>query len=297
MSPLAWAWNGGNRIITGAIVPWPPWWWNVILIVNQTTYIPALRAATGLRHTSVAWMMSWLIRVRNHFHKADGWHTHWSSVTTMTTRYDGFEGYHFLFPTRKPSRLNIIYRTSINCQSPEWNPHARLFDEMNVLWPMRKAFCNNPQRRSIMQFYTDAGSLIDAGTPTSESISVVPRVPVGISNSWRLFVNAIRSTVEVTYDGYAQSEIIPNQPKSISSARPRSPDTSWHQKSCLSSMSLDYEAIALHSEKPLRLNASVVLACPICGRMSHPWLTTDGTPSVDFMTLLYFSLISTHSSA
>jgi hypothetical protein len=75
------------------------------------------------------------------------------------------------------------------------------------------------QRRSIMQSHTDAGSLIDAGD-TSESISVVPRVlSTSLTLNDRLFVNAIRSTVEV-YDGYVKAETIPKPTKStISSAK------------------------------------------------------------------------------
>jgi hypothetical protein len=68
----------------------------------------------------------------------------------MTARYDGFEIYLFLVSHAKAFKAEYHIPSHQLTASPEWNPHARLFDEMERAMTNEEGFsCNNPQRRSI----------------------------------------------------------------------------------------------------------------------------------------------------
>jgi hypothetical protein len=114
------------------------------------------------------------------------------------------------FPSRKPTKREYqeCRHIEMTADSPEWNPHARLFDENEHAMTDEEGFLKPASRRqSIMELRTNAGSLFDA-TDTSELISVVPRVLSDISNMLNdcLFVRAIRLTVELTYDDYIKAK-------------------------------------------------------------------------------------------
>jgi hypothetical protein len=104
----------------------------------------------------------------------------------MISRYLwDFRGNISYFPTRKPT--NQEYREcrhmELTADSPDWDPHSRLFDaNENAMTDEEGYIKRSSRRRTIMKMKTDAGLLVDANN-TSKSISAV---------------SAILSKVEVT---------------------------------------------------------------------------------------------------
>ena len=108
----------------------------------------------------------------------------------------------------------------LTADSPEWDPHSRLFDANEHAMTDEDGFVKiHSRRRDIMATKTDIGSQADA-QDVSEAISAVPRTSSDASNTLhdRLFVSAVRSKVEVTHDEFVQSKITP-KPMKVASAK------------------------------------------------------------------------------
>ena len=124
------------------------------------------------------------------------------------------------FPTRKPTprEYNECRHLQLTAETPDWNPHSRRFNENENAMTDEDGYMKHPsRRRTIMKAKTDSNSLLDA-LEMSESMSLVSCALSDISNTLndRLFINAIRSKVEVTYDDYIESNSTTNKTKTKS---------------------------------------------------------------------------------
>jgi CCR4-NOT transcriptional regulation complex NOT5 subunit len=119
------------------------------------------------------------------------------------------------FPTRKPTtrEFNECRHIELTADNPKWNPHNKLFDDNeNNVTDDEGYLKKRTRRRNIMKASTENTSRISA-IEMVESISPVPCILSDISNTLndRLFVNAIRSTVEVTYAESVKLQSMPNE--------------------------------------------------------------------------------------
>ena len=205
-------------IVCGAIAYDHPDGETIILVVNQALYIPTLR--DNLLCDNQCRMNDVVVDACP---KSLSENPTDSTHTLKFRNYDdftiamGLKGTISYFPTRKPTNreLQECQRIELTAEQPEWNPHARLFDDNENAMTDEDGFIKqNQRRRTIMKTKTDLGSKMDA-YETSESTSAVPRVLSDISNTLNdnLFVSAIRSTVETTYDDFVQSKITPEVTK------------------------------------------------------------------------------------
>jgi hypothetical protein len=197
----------------------------IILIINQALYIPALQdnlvCDIQCRMDDVVIDSCPKSMSEN---PTDDTHTlKFRNYNNYTIPLD-LKGNISCFPSRKPNKQEYheCQHIEMTAESPEWNPHARLFDDNENAMTDEEGFLKQAtRRRTIMTLCANAGSLFDA-KEVSESISVVPRVLSDISNTLndRLFVSAIRSTVEVTYDDTVKTKIDTESTKArISSAK------------------------------------------------------------------------------
>ena len=205
-------------IVCGAIAYDNPDGETIVLIIHQALYIPALRdnllCDNQCRMNDVVVDACPKSLSEN---PTDSTHTIKFRNNDDFTIPMGLRGTISYFPSRKPTarELHDCRRIELTAEQPEWNPHARLFDENENAMTDEDGFIKqNSRRRTIMKAKTDLGSEIDAHE-TSESMSAVPRVLSDISNTLNdnLFVSAIRSTVETSYDDFIKAKTTPESMK------------------------------------------------------------------------------------
>ena len=165
------------RIIKGAVAYDHPDGETIILIVNQALYIPALQDnllcdnQCRMNDVVVNSCPKSLLENPN-----DNTHTlHFSNhdnfVIPMALR--GTIS-HFLTQSPTPREYNECRHLELTAETPDSNPHSRLFDENENAMTNEDGYMKHPSRwRTIMKARTDSNLLLDA-LEFSESMSPVP---------------------------------------------------------------------------------------------------------------------------